>query len=46
METNLIESILEKKTGLSGVVGKLSNIQPASFQSLLLDVLEKRADQV
>ncbi len=46
METNLIENILEKETGLSGVVEKLSNTQPASFQSLLLDILERRADQV
>lgn len=43
MDTSTINSMIEKKTWISGACDKLSSLQNANFQSLLLDVLSKKA---
>lgn len=44
MDTSTINSMIEKKTWISEASNKLSSLQNANFQSLLLDVLNKKAE--
>lgn len=43
MDEETINSIIEKKTWIVDASSKLSSLKDTSFQSLILDVLEKRA---